>query len=301
MALLSGKPVVLIVDDNPANLKVLYDVLSEADYEMRIEVDAHNALAQIAQQPPDLILLDVMLSDLNGFEMCRQLKANPQTQSIPIIFMTALADPRDKLTGLSLGAVDYITKPFHHDEVLARVRLHLKIYQLTRTLEAQTSSLQQLTHQLEQRTAQLEGEILERQQVTKALRHVNQAIEERLTLQERAIAASNNGIVIVDARQPGCPTIFVNPAFEKITGYTAAEVLGHNCRFLQGKDWGQSGLVILRQALKTGTSCTVTLKNYRKDGSLFWNELSISPIYDDQGNLTHYIGIQTDISDRVHA
>ena len=126
-------------------------------------------------------------------------------------------------------------------------------------------------------------------------------IEQTLRLQERAIAASKNGIIIADARQPGRPTIFVNPAFERITGYGAAEVIGRNCGFLQGQDRSQPELIELRECLKTGQSCTVTLRNYRKDGSLFWNELSISPIYDEGGHLTHYVGVQTDVSERRQA
>ena len=126
-------------------------------------------------------------------------------------------------------------------------------------------------------------------------------IKQTLLLQERAIAASKNGIVIADARQPNCPTIFVNPAFERITGYQAAEVIGHNCRFLQGQDRSQPELVELRESLKSQQNCTVVLRNYRKDGSLFWNELSISPIYDESGCLTHYVGIQTDVTERIEA
>lgn len=124
-------------------------------------------------------------------------------------------------------------------------------------------------------------------------------IEEQLKLRDRAIKASNNGIVITDARQPDLPIIYVNPAFEQMTGYSAAEVLGQNCRFLQGSDRDQPNLNPVRTALQQGTNCSVTLRNYRKDGSLFWNELNISPIEDDSGNVTHFIGIQTDISDRV--
>jgi PAS domain S-box-containing protein len=125
--------------------------------------------------------------------------------------------------------------------------------------------------------------------------------QERLKLQERAIAASNNGIIIVDARQPDNPTIFVNPAFEKMSGYSVGEVLGKNCRFLQGQEHNQPGLQILRQALKAGSGCKVTLRNYRKNGSAFWNELNISPIFDDEGALTHYIGIQMDVSQRIQS
>jgi PAS domain S-box-containing protein len=126
-------------------------------------------------------------------------------------------------------------------------------------------------------------------------------IEEKLKLQERAIAASNNGIVIVDARPNNKHTIFVNTAFEKITGYSAKEVIGDNCRFLQGKDREQAGIKEIRTALKNQESCSVTIRNYRKDGTLFWNELSISPIFDDEGNLTHFIGIQNDVTSRKEA
>ncbi|MGC9526410.1 MAG: PAS domain S-box protein [Limnospira sp.] len=121
-------------------------------------------------------------------------------------------------------------------------------------------------------------------------------VEERLRLSERAIAASSNGIAIADPTLPDNPLIFVNPAFERNTGYKAAEVLGKNCRFLQGKDRRQPALKTLRNALKNRQSCTVVLRNYRRDGSLFWNELTISPIFDSRGNLTHYLGIQNDIT-----
>ncbi|GAB1539208.1 hypothetical protein NUACC21_18730 [Scytonema sp. NUACC21] len=123
--------------------------------------------------------------------------------------------------------------------------------------------------------------------------------EETLRLRERALAASSNGIVITDARLPDLPIIYVNSAFEQITGYSASEVMGRNCRFLQGTDTQQPTLEELRSAFKTGRSCTVVLRNYRKDGTLFWNELRISPIYDNNETLTHFIAIQTDISDRI--
>ncbi|EAW37288.1 PAS domain S-box protein [Lyngbya sp. PCC 8106] len=121
--------------------------------------------------------------------------------------------------------------------------------------------------------------------------------EEQLRLSERAIAASNNGIVLADARLEDHPIIFVNPAFEKITGYSASEIIGENTRFLQGTDNNQPELERLRETLKNQESCTVILRNYRKDGSLFWNELNLSPIYDQQGNLTHYLGIQNDVTE----
>ena len=125
--------------------------------------------------------------------------------------------------------------------------------------------------------------------------------EERLQLLDRAIAASSNGIVICDSTMPDFPIVYVNPAFEKMTGYYASEIIGQNCRFLYGLDTQQPELKILQEAMKQAKSCTVVLRNYRKDGSLFWNELSISPIFDAEGLFTHYIWIQTDISDRKKA
>jgi PAS domain S-box-containing protein len=120
--------------------------------------------------------------------------------------------------------------------------------------------------------------------------------EETLRLRERALANSYNGIVIADARLPDTPVIYVNNAFEKMTGYSAPEVIGSNCRFLQGKDNHQPGLNELRVAIQRGVECSVVLRNYRQNGQLFWNELSISPIYNDHGQLTHFIGIQNDIT-----
>ncbi|WP_392482842.1 PAS domain S-box protein [Nostoc sp. C110] len=126
-------------------------------------------------------------------------------------------------------------------------------------------------------------------------------IEETLRLKERALAATKNGIIIADARLPCNPVIYVNCAFEEITGYSATDVIGQNCRFLQRADIEQSALNDLRSSIQAGTSCKVILRKYRKDGILFWNELGISPIDDENGKLSHFIGIQTDISHRKQA
>ena len=124
--------------------------------------------------------------------------------------------------------------------------------------------------------------------------------EEERALRDRSINSATNGILIADARQPDMPTVYCNAAFEKITGYAAEEVLGKNCRFLQGTDQQQPGLDAIRQAIRRGTEAKAELRNYRKDGSLFWNELYIAPVKDPRGRLTHFIGIQTDITQRKH-
>ena len=124
---------------------------------------------------------------------------------------------------------------------------------------------------------------------------------ERLHLMERAIAHTANGIIITDATAPDNPIIYVNPAFERITGYSAAEAIGRNCRFLHGSDRDQPELEQVRTAIASATECHVRLRNYRKDGTCFWNELYISPVHNIAGNLTHFVGIQTDISKRKQA
>ncbi|HLO50738.1 MAG TPA: PAS domain S-box protein, partial [Kamptonema sp.] len=126
--------------------------------------------------------------------------------------------------------------------------------------------------------------------------------EKTLTLLERAIAASSNGIVITDTTQPDNPIIYCNPAFEKMTGYSSAEVIGQNCRFLQSSDTASlAARCEIREALRLERECHVILKNYRKDGTYFWNELAISPVRDASGHLTHFVGVQTDITDRKQA
>jgi signal transduction histidine kinase len=145
---------ILIVDDNPTNLSVLCEALNSEGFRFRVAVDGESAIAQAERNQPELILLDVQMPGIDGFETCCRLKANPVTQNIPIIFTTALADTESKTKGFYLGAVDYIPKPFAQEEVIARVRVHLQLKQLTESLEQQvsdrTKALQQAQVQLVQ-------------------------------------------------------------------------------------------------------------------------------------------------------
>ncbi|MCX7193276.1 MAG: diguanylate cyclase [Proteobacteria bacterium] len=115
----------------------------------------------------------------------------------------------------------------------------------------------------------------------------------------QAVDQSNDGITIADASQSDWPLIYVNAGFERLTGYNASELLGKSCHFLQGTDTNQPEITLLRDALQQGKNCLVTLRNYRRDGSMFWNELSLSPVRNEAGTLTHYIGIQHDVTARI--
>lgn len=120
----------------------------------------------------------------------------------------------------------------------------------------------------------------------------------QLRLMQRAIEASSNGIVICDGIAADMPIIYANSKFEQLTGYRREEVIGRNCRFLQGTDRNQPAIAQLRQSILEGKECHAILRNYRKDGRLFWNELHLAPVRNEQGHLTHFIGIQTDVTER---
>jgi PAS domain S-box-containing protein len=124
------------------------------------------------------------------------------------------------------------------------------------------------------------------------------AINTQLRLLTKAVESSHSAITIADATQPDLPLVYVNPAFEQITGYMEHEILGKNCRFLQGEDRDQPAINVIHNALRERKACVVVLRNYRKDGTMFWNELRLTPMQDDFGTTSHFVGVATDITDR---
>lgn len=157
------KPEILIVDDTPNNLRFLSTMLFEQGYEVRKAINGQMALKSVHTEPPDLILLDIRMPEMNGYEVCQKLKAEAQTKDIPVIFLSALDDPMDKVTAFDVGGVDYITKPFQFEEVLARVKTHLMMCQLQKQLQEKNERLQQ--------------EIRKREQVEVELRQANERLQ----------------------------------------------------------------------------------------------------------------------------
>ncbi|MGR8941304.1 MAG: SpoIIE family protein phosphatase [Gammaproteobacteria bacterium] len=168
------------------------------------------------------------------------------------------------------------------NEIVERKRAETALQKAHDELELR---VQMRTAELAQANSDLQAEIAERK-----------LYEERLLLRERAIEASSAGIIITDARAQGHPIIYANPAFSQMTGYNPEELIGHNPRILQGPETDPEAIESIRRALRDGEPCLTTLKNYRKNGTTFWNELFISPVRDSEGNLTHYIGVQTDVT-----
>jgi DNA-binding response OmpR family regulator len=138
----AARPTIMIVDDVPANLGVLLDFLDTAGYQVLVAESGESALLQLAYARPDIILLDVSMPGIDGYETCRRIKAEPSWRETPVFFLTALTDPIDKVHGFEVGAVDFISKPLHPEEVLRRVRAHLQIRTLQQALEEKNELLQ---------------------------------------------------------------------------------------------------------------------------------------------------------------
>ena len=178
---------ILIVDDTPANLGVLFKLLDNYGFEIMVAQDGESGLEKAHHNPPDLILLDIIMAGLNGFETCRRLKSSQVTQDIPVIFMTALTNTGDKIKGFAVGAVDYVTKPIQQEELLARVVTHLRLRDLTRNFQDANKQLKQEITERERAEAELREyrDHLEElvQQGTSELRAANKKL--RQEMQER--------------------------------------------------------------------------------------------------------------------
>lgn len=158
--MVGDSPSILVVDDNPNNLRVLEGILRNAGHRVRAALDGPSALAAAVAARPDLVLLDIRMPGMDGYEVCRRLREHPQTRDVPVIFISALQETEDKVTGFAAGAVDYVVKPFQADEVLARVRAHTELAEAKRALAEANRQLEKLLHErteaLSQSTARLE-------------------------------------------------------------------------------------------------------------------------------------------------
>ncbi len=264
---------ILVVDDTPDSLRLLTSVLIEQGYQVRPVLSGKKALSSAQARPPDLVLLDIMMPDMDGFAVCKALKADDRTHDIPIMFISALYEPFDKVKGFALGAVDYITKPFHAEEVVARVRAHVSAYAMREHLQEQN--------------IRLEREIAERQRVEQNLRKFSRAIEQ-----------SASTIVITD--QHG-KIEFVNPAFTQITGYTLDEALGKTPGVLKSGKHSPEFYQALWRTIRSGEVWQGEFINKKKDDTLYWERATISPVKDEHGSITHFVAVKDDITRQKQA
>ncbi|MEM8675614.1 MAG: ATP-binding protein [Cyanobacteria bacterium P01_G01_bin.67] len=216
----SPKADILAIDDTPENLALLSQMLTDKGYKVRSVTKGSTAIRGAKAAPPDLILLDVKMPEMNGYEVCQQLKADPITRDIPVIFISALGDVFDKVKAFQVGGVDYITKPFQVEEVLARLDTHLTIRNLQIKLEAQNTQLQQ--------------EIAEKT-----------AAEDKFA---KAFRACPNPIAI--ATYQSAQILEVNKSFLQMSGYSAAEVIDCNLKQI----YSPGALAVYHHALQKSES-----------------------------------------------
>ncbi|WP_170319973.1 ATP-binding protein [Polyangium spumosum] len=155
-------PLVLLVDDDPQSLKLLSDALAGQPFALAVALDGEMVLRQVRREAPDLVLLDALMPDMDGFEVCRRLQADPATRDIPIIFMTSLSDTASRVRGLELGAVDYVTKPFVRAELAARVRAQVAVRAGARALAEKNAELERAAAELARARDSLEAEVVRR-------------------------------------------------------------------------------------------------------------------------------------------
>lgn len=252
----SKQSTILIVDDNIANLKFLIISFQRKDFEVLTAETGEAALTLVEQTRPDIILLDILMPGIDGFEVCRRLKASESTRNIPVIFMTALAESVDKVKGLEMGAADYVTKPFDVTEVVARINTHLTMHQLQQDLLAQNRQLQQ------------ENE--KRRRVQDALR------ESRW----RYRLLAENSTDLISRQTLAGVFLYVSPACQSLLGYRIEELIGQPIfDYIHPDD-----LAAVQVALEPGHDCpstsTVTCRVLRKDGTIVWLEISSRTVCD---------------------
>ncbi|MDJ0634734.1 MAG: ATP-binding protein [Xenococcaceae cyanobacterium MO_188.B29] len=246
----TSKPIadILVIDDTPENLALLSQMLTERGYKVRSVTKGSTGLRGALAVPPDLILLDVKMPQMNGYEVCQKLKADARTQDIPVIFISALGDVLDKVKAFQVGGVDYITKPFQVEEVLARLQTHLTLCKLQNQLQAQNAKLQQ---EIKEKTAAEE-------KFAKAFRSCPNPI---------AIATLAEGR-FVD----------VNSCFLAMSGYTQAEIIGHTIADIHLESAIAAYADIIKQSQEKGFVHNQEFQFRTKDGEIKTVLLSVELI-----------------------
>ncbi len=279
----------LLVDDNPINLKLLTKMLQENGYKIKACTSGKFALQAVQATPPDLILLDIMMPEMDGYEVCRQLKLEADTADIPVIFISALSETDDKLKAFAAGSVDYVSKPFQEAEVLARVKTHLTLREMRQEL---AGLVEHRTAQLVVKTEALKEEVDERKQVSKELQKSEQKYREIFNATDEAILIqeSSTGDIIE-----------VNQATLEMFGYNREETLNLSVSELSEGTPPYSqfeALAHIQKAVTKGPQDIEWLFK-RKSGELFWGEINLKN--SEIEGQSRVISVVRDITERKKA
>ncbi|MDX2273534.1 MAG: response regulator [Cyanobacteriota bacterium] len=275
---LEPQGIILLVDDTLENLEVLDGLLTEHGYDVRQATDGQMALMGVEADPPDLILLDIMMPEMNGYEVCQRLKSKPETWDIPVIFISALDDAFDKVKAFEVGGVDYIPKPFQTAEALARVNNQMAISRLQKLLQKNT----------ELQFAQYQAVVAERDRMQQAFLEASRKYDE--FFQKAPIGIYHCS--------PAGRYLEVNPALARIFGYTAphewipeSEGTGIPIPYVDENQWER----FASQIEHHGSVVSMESAVYRKDGSETIILESAYPVKDAQGYLVYYEGFAQEL------
>jgi len=304
---------ILIVDDRLENIDTLISLLKEFGYRLIVAQSGADALKCTELNLPDLILLDVMMPGMNGFEVCRHLKSDPKTDGIPIIFMTALTDVEHKVEGFKLGANDYITKPFHREEVIIRIQTHLNISRLQVELKHVNESLEEkvkqrtiklynLNYKLEE---EIERKIEAQEKLQKSYETIQQKTNEIALREEKyRLLADNIDDVIWKLDIKTLRFTYMSPSVYKLRGYTVEEAMDQTLDQVLNADSYQSLSQIIPERLNDFYNGNKNALNFRdqvkmkcKDGETIWVEINTSFIAYNDGREPEIIGVSRNITE----
>lgn len=284
---------ILVVDDTPADLQLLAGMLSQQGYKVRSASNSVVALESVESILPDLILLDIMMPQMDGYDLCSVLKASPTTKDIPVIFISALDEAFDKIKSFSVGGADYITKPFQVEEVLARVENQLTIGRLSRQLAEQNARLQQEIRACEACQRQAARYRQQAKQAEKAWRES----EERWQL---ALKSINGGIWDINFKTGA---VFHSARWKEMLGYEDNEVENSNDEWIRRVHPDDREAVMDARQAHLDQKTPNYVAEYRlrcKDGSYKWILSRAQAVWDEQGNPIRLIGSHEDITERKH-
>jgi signal transduction histidine kinase/DNA-binding response OmpR family regulator len=279
---------ILVVDDSTANLQLLMDLLTEQGYSVYPASDGELALEFVQSTLPDLILLDIRMPRMDGYEVCRRLQADERTRSIPIVFLSILEDERDKVKGFQAGGVDYITKPFQPEEMLARVGLHLRMRELAEGLEEEVGTR---TEELMIANKRLEEEIAERREAEEALRDSRQRLDNIVTNSPGAIYRCTNDEHLTME--------FISAGITRISGYPAEDFLNNRGRSYASiihQDDCQKVIDAVSAALARKDHYEMVYRLVAADGTLHWVHDQGRGVYTSEGQLLCLDGAIFDIT-----
>ena len=270
---------ILIVDDIRANLRLLAAILAKAGYVVRPVLDGFQALSVIEAELPDLILLDIKMPRISGYEVCKRLKARKRTRDIPVIFISALSEVVDKVRGFSAGGTDFITKPFQAEEVLARVKTHL--------------NMKKLRQRLQEKNEQLRRESAEHKRTAQA----------RAQSEKMYRLLAENARDVIWTMTPGGRFTYVSPSVIELRGYTPEEVMDQSVWEILTSDSFRRIRTLIRGRSENQMyqAEPLALELSCKDGSTVWTEVVTSAIRDSHGSLVSYLGVARNITERKQA